>query len=84
MASLSRSAPSTARTFEVVSVAAPRVPRIAVSKQEAATALGVSIDFFDEHIVADLRTVRVGRRRLIPVAELERWLDKHADLARVP
>jgi excisionase family DNA binding protein len=67
-----------------VSVAAPRVPRIAVSKQEAADALGVSIDFFDEHIVADLRTVRVGRRRLIPVAELERWLDKHADLARVP
>ena len=84
MASLSRSAPSSARTFQVVSVAAPRIPRIAVSKQEAAGALGVSIDFFDEHIVPDLRTVRVGRRRLIPIAELERWLDTHADLARVP
>ncbi|MGA2007401.1 MAG: hypothetical protein ABSH27_07565 [Solirubrobacteraceae bacterium] len=55
-----------------------------MSKQEAAAALGVSIDFFDEHIVPDLRMARVGRRRLVPIAELERWLDEHADHAAIP
>ncbi|MGD0981093.1 MAG: hypothetical protein ABR946_06390 [Solirubrobacteraceae bacterium] len=67
-----------------MSVEAASVPRIAMSKQEAASALGVSIDFFDEHIVGDLRMVRVGRRRLVPIAELERWLDTHADRAAIP
>jgi len=55
------------------------IPRLSLSKQEAADALGVSIDFFDEHIATELRMVRRGRRRLIPVRELERWLDRHAD-----
>ena len=57
------------------------VPRLAMSKQEAAQALGVSINFFEEHIAHELRMVRRGRRRLIPVHELERWLEKNADLA---
>jgi excisionase family DNA binding protein len=60
--------------------ARPRaIPRLSLSKQEAADALGVSIDFFDEHIAHELRMVRRGRRRLIAVRELERWLDRHAD-----
>jgi excisionase family DNA binding protein len=57
------------------------LPRIALSKAEAAAALGVSVDFFDEHIAHELRMVRRGRRRLIPVRELERWVDEQADLA---
>ena len=52
--------------------------RLALSKAEAAAALGVSVDFFDEHIVCELRIVRRGRRRLIPVGELERWLEANA------
>jgi excisionase family DNA binding protein len=76
--------PAGARAFRVVSIDAAAVPRIAMSKREAASALGVSVDFFDEHIVRDLRMVRVGRRRLVPIAELERWLDTHADLAAIP
>ena len=79
-----QSALASARTFRVVSVDTAVVPRIAMSKQEAASSLGVSIDFFDEHIVRDLRMVRVGRRRLVPIAELERWLDAHADLSAIP
>jgi excisionase family DNA binding protein len=58
---------------------AARIPRLSLSKREAAEALGVSVDFFDEHIAHELRMVRLGRRRLIPVRELERWLDQHAD-----
>jgi hypothetical protein len=77
-------APASARTFRVVSIDTAAVPRIAMSKQEAASALGVSIDFFDEHVVPDLRMVRVGRRRLVPIAELERWLDDHADHTSIP
>jgi hypothetical protein len=59
----------------------PMVRRLALSKQEAAEAFGVSVDFFDEHIAFELRMVRRGRRRLVPIRELERWLDKNADLA---
>src|SRR5688572_28577762 len=49
-------------------------PRLALSPDEAAVALGVSRDFFDQHIAHELRVVRRGRRRLVAVAELERWL----------
>lgn len=52
--------------------------RLALSKTEAAAALGVSIDFFDAHVAHELRIVRRGRRRLIPLRELERWLESNA------
>jgi excisionase family DNA binding protein len=52
--------------------------RLACNKAEAARALGVSVDFFDEHIAPELRVVRRGRRRLISVKELERWLQESA------
>lgn len=50
-------------------------PRLALSPDEAAAVLGVSRDYLDEHILHELRSVRRGRRILIPVRELERWLD---------
>jgi hypothetical protein len=53
-------------------------PRIALTKQEAAAAIGVSIDFFEQHIQSDLKLVRQGRKVLVPVAELERWVNEHA------
>ena len=53
-------------------------PRIAYSKQEAAACLGVSVDFLEAHVLGDLRVVREGRKVLIPVAELERWLAERA------
>ncbi len=59
----------------------PDVPPHALSPAEAATSLGVSRDFFDEHIAAELRVVRRGRRKLVPVSELERWLNRAAALA---
>jgi excisionase family DNA binding protein len=59
--------------------AAPR--RLALSKVEAAEALGVSVDYLEGHVMHELRVVRRGRRRLIPVGELERWLDENATRA---
>jgi excisionase family DNA binding protein len=55
--------------------------RLALSRAEAAEALGVSVDFFDQHIAHEVRAIRRGRRRLYPVRELERWLEHSASLA---
>lgn len=59
----------------------PHSGRLALSKAEAAEALGVSVDFLEAHVMPELRIVRVGRRRLIPTRELERWLEQHATRA---
>jgi excisionase family DNA binding protein len=56
-------------------------PRLAVSPSEAAAVLGVSRDYFDEHVIDELRVVRRGRRILVALAELERWLDRSATRA---
>jgi len=58
---------------------ASQLPRLSISPDEAAEMLGVSRDFFDEHIKPELRIVRRGSKTiLIPIAELQRWLDKSA------
>jgi excisionase family DNA binding protein len=58
-------------------------PRLALSPDEAAALLGVSRDYFDEHVIAELRIVRRGRRILVSVAELERWLERASTRASV-
>jgi excisionase family DNA binding protein len=58
-------------------------PRLALSPDEAAGVLGVSRDYLDEHVLGELRIVRRGRRILIALAELERWLDRSAARATV-
>jgi hypothetical protein len=45
-------------------------PRLSVSPVEAAQMLGCSRDFFDKHILGELRVVRRGRMIFIAVAEL--------------
>ena len=39
--------------------------RLAVSPDEAAAVLGVSRDYFDEHVIHELRVVRRGRRSVL-------------------
>lgn len=57
------------------------VPRVALTRDEAAGALGVSLRHFERHIQTELRTIRSGSARLIPLAELTRWAEKAATLA---
>jgi len=53
-------------------------PRLTLSPQEAADVLGVSRDYFDAHVKPELRVIRRGRLVLVPVRELERWVDVNA------
>ena len=52
--------------------------KLALSKAEAAEALGMSVDHLERHVLPDLRIVRSGRLRLIPLTEIEAWLDRSA------
>jgi hypothetical protein len=53
--------------------------RLAITRVEAARALGVSINSFERHVQPELRIVRRGKLRLIPVREIERWLEENAE-----
>lgn len=55
-------------------------PRLALSVDEAADAIGVSRDTFERHVLASLRLVRVGRRLLVPIVELERWVEREMSI----
>lgn len=48
--------------------------RLALTKREAAAALGMSVDSFERHVQPELRVVRRGRLWLFALAEIERWL----------
>lgn len=76
---MSANAPALARAL-VESAPVSTVPRLALSKAEAALAIGSSVDYLEEHVLPELRVVRRGRKVLIPVRELEAWLSRSAAL----
>jgi hypothetical protein len=50
------------------------LPRVTLRvPAEAADALGVSPDYFDEHVRPELKLIRRGRLVLVSMRELERW-----------
>jgi len=55
------------------------IPRIALTPSEAAAAIGVGPDFFDANVAPQLRLIRRGRKRLIPVRELEQWVTENSE-----
>jgi excisionase family DNA binding protein len=54
-------------------------PRLALTREEAAEAIGVSLDTLERYVIDGLRVVRLGRRIVVPVAELEAWLADNAE-----
>jgi hypothetical protein len=59
--------------------------RLAYSRKQAAGALGVSISTIDRRVVPSLNTVKTPwGQRLIPAAELERFLHEHVEPPREP
>jgi excisionase family DNA binding protein len=56
----------------------PPVPRLALSIEEAAASIGIDRSTFYERVLPHIRVVREGRRVLVPVRELEAYLDRNA------
>ena len=52
--------------------------RLALTRKEAAEALVISLTSFKQQVQPEVRVVRRGSLRLIPIAELERWLAENA------
>ncbi len=59
----------------------PIPPRLGLTVEEAAQAVGISEASFKRHVQPELHIVRRGSLRIIPVAEIERWLEGNATLA---
>jgi hypothetical protein len=49
------------------------VPRLLLTKREAAAALGMSVRHFERHVQAHVRCVHSGQLTLYPIGDLERW-----------
>ena len=54
------------------------VPRYTLTRREAAASLGISINHFERKVQPELKVVLSCQLILIPVAELERWVQSHA------
>jgi len=55
------------------------IPRVALTIPEAAACLGVGPDFFNQEIRPELRVIRRGSKRLVPITELQRWAEANAE-----
>jgi hypothetical protein len=54
------------------------VPRIALTREQAASSLGMSLDSFERYVQPSVQMIRAGRMRLVPVSELEGWATRSA------
>jgi hypothetical protein len=52
---------------------------VAVTRDVAANMLSMSLDSFERYVQAEVRIIRKGRMRLVPVSELQRWANANAD-----
>lgn len=63
---------------------AERVERLTYTRRQAAEALGISLATLDRRIVPALTTVKMpSGMRLIPIRELEQFLEEHREVAAV-
>jgi hypothetical protein len=46
------------------------IPRVALTRKEAAASIAMSLDSFERHVQPTLRLLRLGRMVLVPVTEL--------------
>jgi hypothetical protein len=52
---------------------------VAVSRETAACALGMSLSSFEVHVQPEIKLIRRGKLRLVPVRELEAWCERNAE-----
>ena len=56
------------------------VPRYTLTRREAAASLGISLNHFERRVQPELKVVLSGQLVLIPIAELERWVQRNSRL----
>lgn len=56
------------------------MPRVLLTKREAAQALGMSVRHFERHVQRCLRCVHSGQLTLYPIRDIERWANEEATL----
>ena len=54
------------------------VPRMLLTRREAAATLGMSLRHFQRHVQPHVRCVYSGQLRLYPVRDLEDWAEDQA------
>jgi hypothetical protein len=52
---------------------------ILLTRLQAADALAMSLDHFERHVQPNVKVVRSGRLRLVPLTEIERWAEAVAE-----
>ncbi|HEU0023734.1 MAG TPA: hypothetical protein VFQ12_03845 [Thermoleophilaceae bacterium] len=52
---------------------------VAVTREDAARALGMSLDSFERFVQPEIKLIRKGRLRLVPVEELRKWAEANAE-----
>ncbi len=67
----------------MTSRSASSIPRLSLTVDEAAACLGIGRTSFYKHVMPELRVLYVGKKPLIPAAELERYLDREARPASI-
>jgi hypothetical protein len=51
---------------------------VALTREEAAAAFGIKLDSFERYVQPNVRMIRWGRLRLVPVSELQRFAEEAA------
>jgi hypothetical protein len=54
----------------------PELPRLLLTREESARALGMSLSHFQRHVQSQLRCVYSGQLRLYRPEDLERWAER--------
>lgn len=67
------------RTRDEVIRSNPNLPLLAVPREEAAAALGMSAKSFDQYVRPFIRAIRRNGVLVYRVADLERWTDENAE-----
>jgi hypothetical protein len=54
------------------------VPPLLATRAESARMLAMSLDHFERHVQPELRLVRSGQLVLVPLRELDAWVERSA------
>jgi excisionase family DNA binding protein len=54
------------------------VQPVAVKRETAAEMLGMSLSHFERYVQHEVKIVRSGKLRLVPVSELQAWAENRA------